>query len=136
MRQLSSRPVEKWIYTGMKPSTRIAPLAVMASVPIGVGTASSAVALVDNCAGPAANGCYTATHTYLETRSMKSGGRANYICSFLRDGASSVGNCVYNGTFYRGCNYTQDLRYGAHYGSSNQWTVDGRDATASDANVC
>jgi hypothetical protein len=117
-------------------SLRIAGLAVALSWLLVVAGAHPASALVDTCSAPAYTGCTTSTHTYIESRSQKSGAAAQYICTWLGDGAGYVGNCLYNTTFIRICNYTQDLRYGLHYGSSNEWTISGRDATASDATVC
>lgn len=121
------------------PGVRLIPrvfLGLMVSGLVAVASATSASALVDTCSAPAYTGCTTSTHTYLESRSQKSGAAADYICSYLSNGAGYAGNCAYNTTFIRVCNYTQDLRYGLHYGSSNAWTVSGRDATTSDATVC
>lgn len=98
--------------------------------------ATSASALVRNCAAPAYSGCTTEVHSYLESRSQKSGAAAEYICTYLVSGPNYAGRCLQGTTFIRVCNSPQDFRYGLHYGSSNAWTVDGRDATASDATVC
>lgn len=100
----------------------------------------SASALVNTCSGPASTGCTTpGGHSYIESRSSKSGGAAAYICTSLRSastGSEVAGNCSYDGTFIRQCYYGGILVYGAHYGSSNAWTVDGRDATSSNATTC
>lgn len=111
-------------------------LGLMVSASAAVAGATPASALVRNCSAPAYSGCTTEVHSYVESRSQKSGAAANYICTYLVSGPNYAGNCVYNTTFIRVCNYPQDFRYGLHYGSSNAWTVDGRDATASDATVC
>jgi hypothetical protein len=111
-------------------------LGLMVSGLVAVAGATPASALVDTCSAPAYTGCETSTHSYIETRSMKSGAAASYICSSLYDGSTYVGGCVANTTFVRHCNYAQDFRKGDHWGSSNAWTVSGRDATISDAIVC
>jgi hypothetical protein len=118
-----------------RPLSRICLGLIVAGV-VAIAGATPASALVDTCSAPAYTGCTTSTHTYIESRSQKSGAAADYICTWLGDGAGYVGNCLYNTTFIRICNYTQDLRYGLHYGSSNAWTISGRDATASDATTC
>lgn len=111
-------------------------LALMVSGLLVVVGATPASALVRNCAAPAYSGCTTEVHSYLESRSQKSGAAAQYICTYLVTGGNYAGNCLYGTTFIRVCNYPQEFRYGLHYGSSKDWTVDGRDATASDATVC
>jgi len=111
-------------------------LGLMVAGLMAVASATPASALVRNCAAPAYSGCTTEVHSYVESRSQKSGAAAEYICTYLVSGPNYAGNCLYGTTFIRVCNYPQDFRYGLHYGSSNAWTVDGRDATASDATVC
>lgn len=118
-------------------------LSILSSAAVAVGTAgivaSSASALVDVCSGPAATGCTSGNgyRSYNESRSSKSGAAAAYICTSLKSNLLEVaGNCSYEGTFIRQCYYGGSLVYGAHTGSSNAWTVDGRDATASDATTC
>lgn len=111
-----------------------------AAVVAGLGgiTATSASAFVRTCSGPAATGCTPpdGAHSYIETRSSKTGGAAEYVCTHLATSVVVAGNCVNNGTFIRVCYYGAGLVTGFHYGSSNAWNVDGRDATASDATVC
>lgn len=130
----STRALQRWSIRSRLLSSIAAGLMVLGVVT--VAGAAPASALVDTCSAPAYTGCTTSTHTYVESRSQKSGAAAEYIYTWLGDGAGYVGNCLYNTTFIRICNYTQDLRYGLHYGSSNGWTISGRDATASDATVC
>jgi hypothetical protein len=117
-------------------------LSTLTVAALAVGTAGiaapSASALVNTCSGPALTGCTTpGYHSYNESRSSKTGGAAAYICTNLTAATGWVaGNCAYEGTFIRQCYYGGSLVYGSHTGSSNAWTVDGRDATASDATTC
>lgn len=119
-------------------------LSILAAAGVAAGTAGiaapSASALFNNCSAPALTGCRTpasGSHTYIESRSSKTGGGAAYICTLLHNGAGSVvADCSYNGTFIRVCYGGGQLVFGAHDGSSNAWNVDGRDATASDATTC
>lgn len=100
---------------------------------------SSASAYVRTCSGAAASGCYSpdGDHSYIETRSSKSGAAANYICTTLIQGTTFLrADCYENTTFIRLCYYGGYNGHGFHYGSSNAWTVDGRDATLSDATFC
>lgn len=101
--------------------------------------ASPASGYVRTCSGPALTGCTPpdGDHSYIETRSSKTGGAASYICTLLVSGSSNVaGACSENGTFIRACYYGLYLSHGFHYGSSNAWSVDGRVATVSDATTC
>lgn len=118
-------------------------LSILSASAVAVGTAGivapSASALVDTCSGPAATGCVSGNgyRSYIESRSSKTGGAAAYICTALKSTLIEVaGNCSYEGTFIRVCYYGGALVYGSHYGSSNAWTVNGRDATSSDATTC
>jgi hypothetical protein len=119
-------------------------LSILSAAAVAVGTvgivAPSASALFNVCSGPAGTGCRTAGgHTYNESRSSKTGGAAAHVCTALMNASTDLevaGNCAYNGTFIRQCYYGGILVVGAHYGSSNAWTIDGRDATASDATTC
>jgi hypothetical protein len=109
---------------------------------LGIG-AAPATAYVQNCAAAADPGCLTAGyHTYQESRSQKSGAAAAAICvALFREDRSwyHPGACAPSTTFVRICSPhipPQALTGGMHWGSSSAWTVDGRSATASDANVC
>lgn len=102
-------------------------------------TATPASALVNTCSGPAASSCVTpGYHSYIESRSSKTGGAAAHVCTQLVSPSNHavVVDCSYNGTFIRACYYGVYNTFGQHWGSSNEWTINGRDATASDANVC
>ncbi len=119
---------------------RLAP-SILAAAAVAVGAigiaAPSASALVETCSAAASPGCVTSNHSFIETRSSKTGGAAAHICTALSASTGSVaGNCSYEGTFIRVCYYGGLLVYGSHWGSSSAWVVNGRDATASDANVC
>lgn len=119
-------------------------LPIISAVAVAIGTAGivapSASALVNTCSGPALSGCTTFSggyRSYNESRSSKTGGAAAHVCTSLHSTSSEVaGNCAYDGTFIRVCYYGGILVYGSHVGSSNAWTIDGRDATASDATTC
>lgn len=109
---------------------------------LGIGAAPAA-AYVQTCSEPADPGCLTAGyHTYQESRSQKTGAAANAICvALFRSDLSwyHPGGCASNTTFVRICSPhipPQALTGGMHWGSSSAWTVNGRSATASDANVC
>lgn len=128
-------------------TTRRSAIAVAAVLAAAVGgglsaTAETAEAFVRTCSGLAASGCGTeGYHSYQESRSSKTGGAAASICVALNrsNGASYVSGCGLDTTFYRRCTPNIPPIYntaGVHWGSSNAWTVDGRDATESDANVC
>lgn len=117
-------------------------LSILSAAAVAVGTAGivapSASALVNTCSYPSVPGCATpGNHSYIETRSSKTGGVATYVCTALNSPSGGlVGNCSYDGTFIRQCYYGGILGWGSHYGSSSAWNVDGRDATASDATTC
>jgi hypothetical protein len=101
--------------------------------------APSASAYVDTCSGPAATSCTTSgNHSYSESRSSKTGGAAAHVCTQLVSVLAGVVaiDCSYNGTFIRTCYYGGYTSYGQHWGSSNEWTINGRDATLSDATTC
>ena len=123
----------------MKRLARTIACAAVLTVGIVGGAAPSASALVNTCAGPAATSCVTpGYHSYIESRSSKTGGAAAHICTQLVNVLSGVVaiDCSYNGTFIRTCYQVGWTTYGQHWGSSNDWTVNGRDATASDATTC
>lgn len=119
-------------------------LSILSATAVAAGVAGvaapSASAFVATCSGPAAIGCSTIFYGYQqynESRSSKSGGAAAYICTALKSSSTEVaGNCSYNGTFIRQCYYGGAGVYGTHTGSSDAWTVEGRDATAADATTC
>lgn len=101
--------------------------------------ASPASGYVRTCSGPALTGCVPpdGNHSYIETRSSKTGGAASYICTALVTGSLYAAYaCADNGTFIRSCYYGAQLVQGYHWGSSNAWSVDGRVATVSDATTC
>jgi hypothetical protein len=119
-------------------------LSILSATAVAAGTvaiaAPSASAFFSTCTGPAATGCHTlywGYQSYNESRSSKSGAAAAYICTSLKASTGEVaGNCSYNGTFIRQCYYGGAAVYGSHTGSSDAWTVEGRDATAADATTC
>lgn len=119
-------------------------LPILSAAAVAVGTAGiaapSASALVNTCSGPAATGCTTlfdGYRTYIESWSSKTGGNASSICAYFSTASGTVaGGCASNATVTRQC-YGLGLGvYGRHWGSSDAWTVDGRDATASDRVYC
>lgn len=116
------------------------PYAIVAACAVAGAVPASSSALVNTCSSAASPGCSTiggGNHTYIETRSSKSGGAADYVCTSLeRAGSPLKAECSYNGTFIRACYYGGQLGYGTHWGSSSAWIVDGRDATSSDATTC
>ncbi len=103
-------------------------------------SASPASALVGTCSNWAIPGCTTTDghRSYIESRSSKTGAGAAHICAYFAASGSGLisGGCAYNTTFVRNCYYGGLLNYGSHVGSSSEWIVNGRTATASDANVC
>ncbi|MBF6619183.1 MAG: hypothetical protein ITG02_03015 [Patulibacter sp.] len=116
-------------------------LACAVAVAAGIvgAAAPSASALVNTCSGPAASSCTTpGYHSYSESRSSKTGGAAAHVCTQLVSvlGLVLAIDCSYNGTFIRTCYYGASTSYGQHWGSSNDWTINGRDATPSDATTC
>lgn len=118
------------------------PILTAAAVSIGAAgiAAPPASALFNVCSFAAATGCTTffdGYRSYIETQSSKTGGPASSICAYLTSASGNVaGGCIGEATIGRWCNGSGTLVYGRHYGSSNSWTVDGRDATASDSYVC
>lgn len=110
--------------------------AVVCTAAVGV-SGGSAQAYVQVCSGPAQPGCATGGyHSYVETRSMKTGAAANQICTGLvQSNGILTYACLPNTTFVKTCVYNQ-LTYGVHWGSSNQWTVSGRDEAGSDVDTC
>lgn len=119
-------------------------LSVLSAAAVAAGTtglaAPSASALVNYCSGPAASGCDTyfgGYRSYIDSYSDKSGDPAAEICTRLFSATGTVvSGCGYQATYVRRCYYGGSLVYGVHWGSSSAWTVNGRDATASDAVGC
>lgn len=119
-------------------------LSILSATAVAVGTAGivapSASALVNVCSGPAATGCTTwgsGLRSYVESWSSKTNAPAVSICAYFSSSAGTVGgNCASSANVVRYCYNDGALVFGRHYGSSDSWIVDGRDATSSDTIYC